>query len=317
MKYTFICAVHFLELDTTDLSINLASGIISNNKDKLNQIFNNDLSLNTLGLHSIDEILEAPSYYIVEGDLGDNITQEDVNQYGTNLCFCLLRQIQKFTADLWTLRDNSIYVRDGFLYTYAKYPSDGYTFKASVSAVNSFSTGDIRNIIIPTNALISIGESMEVFEYNSDSNNSQDFKKPTQIQHYKNSGLSRKDLAECYIAMARANGVVPQKLLMYSAALESLVATSTTELSHRVSERVAILLGKTTEERCAIYSDKKNGYDTRSKVAHGDMIKKDENFISNLSQKIDEYLRKLLKLEAPFNLSNGEIDKYFLSLLMA
>lgn len=317
MKYTFICAVHFLELETTDLSISLASGIISNDKDRLNRILKNNLSLNTLGLHSIDEIFDAPSYYSVEGDLWDSASQREVDQFGTNLCFCLLRQIQKFTFDIWTICDNSIYVRDGFLYTYRTHPSNGYTFKASVSTVNSFATGDIKNIIIPTDDLITSGKSMEVFEYNSDSNNSQDFKKPTQIQHYKNSGLSRKDLAECYIAMARANGVVPQKLLMYSAALESLVATSTTELSHRVSERVAILLGKTTEERCAIYSDIKNGYDTRSKVAHGDMIKKDENFISNLSQKIDEYLRKLLKLEAPFNLSNGEIDKYFLSLLMA
>lgn len=317
MKYTFICAVHFLELEKIDLSINLASGIISNDKDKLNRILKNNLSLNTLGLHSIDEIFEAPSYFLVEGDLGDNVSQGEVNQFGTNLCFCLLRQIQKFIADIWTVCDNSIYVRDGFLYTYKDYPSDGYTFKASVSAVNSFATGDIRNIIIPTDTLIALGKGMEVFEFNSDSDNFQDFKKPTQIQHYKNSGLNKKDLAECYVAMAHATGVVPQKLLMYSAALEALVATSTTELSHRVAERVAILLGETAEERCAIYSDIKNGYDTRSKIAHGDMIKKDENDIRELSQKIDEYLRKLLKLDEPFNLSNSNIDKYFLSRLMA
>lgn len=158
MKYIFICAVHFLELETTDLSINLASGIISNDKHKLNPILRNNLSLNTLGLHSIDEIFDAPSYYVVEGDLGDNVSQIEVDQFGTNLCFCLLRQIQKFAADLWTVCDNSIYVRDGFLYTYKIHPSDGYTFKASVSAVNSFATGDVKTIIIPTDVLIASGK---------------------------------------------------------------------------------------------------------------------------------------------------------------
>lgn len=60
--------------------------------------------------------------------------------FGTSLTFAFLRQIQALTNDFWTLRDNSIYVRDGFLFVYDKAIEDGVTFKASLSAINTWRT---------------------------------------------------------------------------------------------------------------------------------------------------------------------------------
>lgn len=317
MKIKFIAAIHNLELEKTNSKIDLTSGYISNDRRVLDDLFDNSLSLCTIGLHSIDDIKDAPSFYIVDRDLGDDVTQDDVDIFGTSLCFALLRQIQILVGQIWNLRDNSIYVRDGFLFTYIDDISNGYTFKASVSAINTFSNGEIRSIIIPDADLLSIGKDMTIITIEDVVEQKQNFRSATQIQHYKKSGLSRKELAEIYVNKARMEPIIPVKILMYCSAMEALVANSTTELSHRVAERIAILLGDNKEQRCEIYSTVKNGYDTRSKVAHGDLIKKDEEIIKQYSVSLDEYLRQLLRRDHPYNLkSNEKLDEYFLSALM-
>ena len=60
MKYRFICAIFHFCLDKDNVSITLPSGFISNKQDLLNATFSNNLSLNTIGLHSLDELSDAP-----------------------------------------------------------------------------------------------------------------------------------------------------------------------------------------------------------------------------------------------------------------
>lgn len=316
MKYKFIAAIHYMELENENTLIPLASGYISNRKPIIEDIMYNELSLTTLGLHSIDEIREAPSFYIVDGDWGDNLLPPEIDTIGTSLCFALLRQIQHMVGKLWRLKDNSIYVRDGFLYSYTDNIADGCTFKASVSAINTFSNGEQKIIKISNSDLLAYGKEMDIFPIGDVINHRQDYRTVTQLQHYKKSSLCRKDLAEVYVNMARMEGSIPMKILLYCSAMEALVANSTTELSHRVAERIAILIGNSQEERCEIYSNVKNGYDTRSKVAHGDFLKKDEIMIQQYSMILDNYLRQLLQLEEPYNMDSREIDAFYLNKLM-
>lgn len=290
MKYKFVTAIHYLELEKSDSKIELSSGYISNKSSVLDELFENSLSLCTIGLHSLDDIRNAPSFYLIEGDFGDEVAPDVVAKFGTSFCFGFLRQIQIFVSQLWRIKDNSIYVRDGFLYTYTKDVTDGCTFKASVSAINTLSSGEIRNIIIPTADLLRIGADMTIISHEDVINQIQDFKSATQIQHFKESGLNRKDLAKTYVNLARMEATIPVKILMYCSAIEALVANSTTELSHRVAERVATMLGNDQKEKCEIYSTVKNGYDARSKFAHGDFIKKDVEQVKKWSITLDEYL---------------------------
>ena len=316
MKYRFICAIHYLQLEKKETTIHLPFGYISNKRSILEDTFHNDLSLNTIGLHSIDEIDEALSYHFVDGDFGDELTQDDINAFGSTFCFALLRQIQYYVGKLWNLRDNCIYVRDGFLYTYTNTIADGYTFKASVSLMNTFSTGECNTTIFTKKELIAQAIDLPNFLIDDVYKGTANYKNATQFQHYKSSELSRKELVAVYVAMARKEAVVPVKILMYCSAMEALVASSTMELSHQVAERVAVLIGKNKDERCKIYSDIKKGYDTRSKIAHGDFIKKNESIIKEDAKKLDNYLRQLLQLENPFQLKKDDIDMYYLNKIM-
>lgn len=314
MKYKFITALHFLQLENKEMHIALPSGYISNKKNLLDNLFQNELSYYTLGVHSIDEIYDAPSYYVLDGTLNNCSNQDEANSFGTALCFVILRQIQGLVNELWNVCDNSAYVRDGFLYTFTNDVSDGCTFKASVSLVNTLSTGGTKNIVIPEQDILRYGAKMDILVNGNETKikECQDYRDATQFQHYKKSGLTRKELATYYVLAAHGAASIPTKILMYCSAMEALVANSTTELSHRVAERVAILLGADQEERCSIYNNVKLGYDARSKVAHGDSIKKDEVKIQECSKSLDEYLRKMFMLDSPYNLKDSEIDSYFL-----
>ena len=317
MKYLFVCAVHNLKLDEEETRVKLNSGYLSNEMKTLETLFDNNLSIGTLGLHAIDEIKETPTYYMMEGNLGYDVSWDEVDRSGTSLCFGILRQIQRFVNSLWHVRDNAVYVRDGYLYVYINDISRGCTFKASVSAVNTFADGTRDCIEMGKGLLEELGKKMEVFIDDSNALENRDYKNATQIQHYKKSGLNRKELAECYVALARSQGAVPMRLLLYCSAIEALVANSTTELSHRTAERAAVLIGHSQEERMKIYSDIKIGYDVRSKVAHGDLIKKEMDSINECSQRIDGYLRELLKLDEPYTLDKSKIDEFYLKELIA
>lgn len=54
--------------------------------------------------------------------------------------------------------------------------------------------------------------------------------------------------------------------------LECLLSTDTQELAHKISERAAIILGKNSEDRLAIYKDIKKIYSQRSKIVHGEGV---------------------------------------------
>ena len=70
-----------------------------------------------------------------------------------------------------------------------------------------------------------------------------------------------------------ANNLV-QAYLNLTIMLESLLSTTHNEIAHTISERAAILLGKSTTHRIEIYRDLKLVYSQRSKIVHGDGVPK-------------------------------------------
>lgn len=315
MKYRFITIVHNLILPQKEMTINLAQGFLSNCSSILQETFDNELSTYTLGCHSVDEFI-SQTYFYVDGNFADGTTQSVVDEFGTKLTFAFLRVIQDYVERLWFLEDNSIYIRDGFLYTYEERLSDGYTFKASLSAVFSKANGRIEPSEFSLESLTSQSSDMFVINSEDISPEIENYKDATQDHFWKKNKVERKLRAWGYILLARSQSQPPLKMMLYTMALESLLGTSTTELSHRLAERSAIMLGATTEERIKIYATIKKSYDNRSTIAHGDLLKDDSNFEDRI-MKVDDYLRKLMSFEEPYNMENAEIDKFFIEKLMS
>ena len=123
-------------------------------------------------------------------------------------------------------------------------------------------------------------------------------------------------MALVYVYHARMIHSLTIKVLMYITAMEALVSTSTTELSHQVAERVAVLLGEDATERINIYEEIKKGYVVRSKAAHGEPLKGTEQDVKALLVSLDGYLRRLMKLDSPYDLEQGKINEFFIEKLM-
>lgn len=315
MKYRFITIVHNLILPQKEMTINLDQGFLSNCSSILQETFDNELSAYTLGSHSIDEFV-GHTYFYIDGYFADGTTQSVVDEFGTKLTFAFLRVIQDYVERLWFLEDNSIYIRDGFLYTYEERLSDGYTFKASLSAVFSKANGRIEPSEFSLESLTSQSSDMFVINSEDISPEIENYKDATQDHFWKKNKVERKLRAWGYILLARSQSQPPLKMMLYTMALESLLGTSTTELSHRLAERSAIMLGTTTEERIKIYATIKKSYDNRSTIAHGDLLKDDSDFEDRVV-KMDNYIRQLMSYEEPYNMNNADIDKFFMDKIMS
>ncbi len=308
MKYCFICPIHYLELQKPDIHIRLPIGIISNNSEFLKILFSTLISKFNIGAHSIDEIKRG-TYYFTNGK-SDYCESASDPAWG-NFAFALLRQIQAFADNLWGIKDNSVYILDGFLYVYHNDFDDGCTFKKSLTRTASFADTSIRSLSFSEAELLEAGKDPWITVVDGRLTPDTDYKSATQIQYYKESGLIRKEYANMYITMARWAAASPMKLMMYCTAMEALVITSNRFISQTVSKRIALLLGKTEEEREYYYNEIKLSYSIRSKVAHGDFVKEKKEIITALTVRIDTYLRALMKLDIPYSLSDKGIDEFF------
>ena len=317
MKYRFISIIHYLKLSKPECRIPLVSGMISNKASVLKDVLNykSALSLHTLGRHSIDEF-ENTTFYVLDGEFEEGITLKDVDTFGTSLTFAFLRQIQSLTNEFWTLRDNSIYVRDGFLFVYDKEFEDGVTYKASLSAINTKATTDIEDVTFTKEEIEDLSKDMKLISVEAVRTGEANYRDVTQFQYFKSAKIGRKMMAWVYVYHARFINALTIKVLMYITAMEALVSTSTAELSHQVAERVAILLSEDVNDRLNIYNEIKKGYGVRSKAAHGEPLKGTEQDVKDLLVRLDDYMRRLMKFDTPYDLEQGDINDFFIKKLM-
>ena len=99
-----------------------------------------------------------------------------------------------------------------------------------------------------------------------------------------------------FLQGARAMGDLARKVANYCTSFEALVSTSSAELAHQVSERVAILIGNDSNDALEIYGNLKRAYNTRSKLVHGDRLTAGKYQFLKESLNCDGYLRRLILL---------------------
>jgi hypothetical protein len=119
---------------------------------------------------------------------------------------------------------------------------------------------------------------------------------------------------------ARMSADVSVKVATYVTCLEALLSTEEGELTHRLAERVARMLGATPLEQRKLFSLVKDAYDIRSKTLHGASLGKRINKLLPTAAASDDIVRQLFlkilssqQLVTTFN--EGALSGYFLDLL--
>ncbi|PYT04420.1 MAG: hypothetical protein DMF60_15390, partial [Acidobacteria bacterium] len=119
---------------------------------------------------------------------------------------------------------------------------------------------------------------------------------------------------------ARMSADVSVKVATYVTCLEALLSTADGELTHRLAERVALMLSTETIEQRELFRLVKDAYDIRSKTLHGAPLGRRVKKLVPTASKCDAVVRRLFltvlsspKLVELFN--KGDLATYFLDLL--
>jgi hypothetical protein len=301
---------------TLNKGYELAPGTrISNGPEFISEILHTRLMLGTAGVHSTDEFNNNVYYYKM-GEFTDINTHDEMDLKGTAYTFYFLREAQGFVTDLWLVKDNGIYVRDGFLIAYNKKVEDGRTFKASLTETYRAASGEYGDFVFTKKEVEMARDTFFPFAIDHMSEDNMGMKYPNFDHFYKSKGPERMHKAHYFTLAARNNAALPMKILLYCTALECLFSTAKTEINHRIAERVAIMLGTSAEDKKDLFRFIKKAYDFRSTIVHGSNLKGSEEIISPISVRLDETLRQLIAgNHEVFTKSDAEIDEFFVDLI--
>lgn len=137
----------------------------------------------------------------------------------------------------------------------------------------------------------------------------------TIIDSFIDSKYSRYGRAFSFIKSARRELNPAMKIAHYCSALESLFSTDSSELSHKLSERVAIFLKDFGYDPLNVFDKVKGFYNIRSKVTHGDSLKSSKvESLPGISEEFDSYLRvimnEILNSDELMKIFNGDKELF-------
>ncbi|WP_193065401.1 HEPN domain-containing protein [Oceanobacillus oncorhynchi] len=319
MKFRFITILHNMKLDTIkNRGSKIFTGArISNGAQILDETLETDIMHYTLGSYSKSEFNDVV-YFYMDGELKDIHSVSQMNEIGMQYTFFLLREAQFFTHALWEVKDNNVYVRDGFLLTYTQNFEDGVVYKASLSEVFTYSTGDQKESLFSESELLSAIQNFVPSEFDNFAEENFGGKLPDSKHLFKSGGSNRINRAEYFTVGARNCSIIPTKIVFYCTALECLFTIGSSEINHKIAERVALMLGTSEESKKNLFKFIKNAYDYRSKLIHGQHLKGNESNLVAISQRLDEILRELLRDKHEiFYQDDQKMETHFIKLLFA
>lgn len=259
---------------------------ISNSQQILSDITSTDLMRFTAGVHSINEF-ENKVYLYIDGEFSGIHTKEQMDEIGGKYTFFFLRQAQLFTHHLWLVKDNNVYVRDGFLLAYERNFEDGFTYKASLSAIFSYSNGERKESLFSDEEIFSAIRDLEPYKIDEFDDERFNLKYPDSDLFFKNKGSERMNRSSYFTVVARASSTLPIKIVNYCTALECLFTIGTSEINHKIAERVAIILGTSVETKVQLFNLIKQAYKIRSHIVHGQYLKGCDEDLKCISQELD------------------------------
>ncbi|MED3090792.1 hypothetical protein [Bacillus toyonensis] len=241
-----------------------------------------------------------------------------MHKVGVQRTFSLLRQIEHFTHELWKVKDNNVYVIDGFLFAYDNHFEDGYIYQSSLTGLYSYSTYEQKETTFSDSELTTAIQNFVPLSKEEFNEKNFGGKHPEVDILLKKKGSKRMPRAFYFTVVARSSSVMPIKIVNYCNALECLFTTGKSEVNHKIAERVAIMLGTSFESKKALFYLVKKAYNIRSDMVHGQAIKATEEDFVTVSQGLDNVLRELIvENHDVFSKGNEEMDNFFLDLLFS
>ena len=293
---------------------------LSTRKDRLHKLMTQDVK-SALGKINCSTLLNGDHF--VFGMISDTTACEMFHSIYTQpqmtpmILEASLTWLRTFLRASWLIKDNCMSTEGAF----AIYPQEGPIQVASSNSLYELNVS--CNGHKSQECILTVGEIKELIKLHH--------KVETALWECRDAhgdGVKGKNsrIVRCFefLHCARTSYSIPLRVAHYCSAFEALFASTTTELTHRLSERIAHFVGKTSEDRHRIYGVAQRAYNLRSQVVHGSSLSKETiKKTSTICTETDELLRVTLrriiednKLWLLLSSSNEEIDLFFLNRLM-
>lgn len=310
MSFKFYTTLRFLKIVGDDFSdFDLLPGVtIIRDRVKIRKILNKELRENA-GLIEFDHLYNAN--HIIFADLKDDFFPSSASSADALLSWLLW--IDMLVNTSWLIKDNGILCEIAYCNKTEGKKSSEWS-NNSLMSMFTFSNGVRHRSIELTIEDLSEWEKKnhKVQDYLFNNNS-------TVSDSFLDAKYSRYGRALSFIKSAKREYNPAMKIAHYCSALESLFSTDSSELSHKLSERVAVFLKPYGFEPLKTFDEIKSFYNIRSKVTHGDSLKSSKvNSIPEESKKLDIYLRNIMniilesdELMKIFNGDKSEFEYYF------
>ncbi|OMF30987.1 HEPN domain-containing protein [Paenibacillus sp. FSL H8-0259] len=323
MEFLFVARIINLTVSTPITKLDIFDELkFSNNKDILDKIIRyKDVTQDIIGLLEYNSLYEGTFAYAT-GD--SEKVKHNFNKYETKMDKLLfldhyMKLIQHFTNSLWLVKDNCVNTELGYLCLY-----DAGVEITSNSRVTYFSKTDgNRENTHFTRQEINKALSASNELYDVEANRTMTAAE-TQIKVSSNS--YRVERFFYFLQSARSEVHLPSRIALYCTMIESIFSTSRNEMTHKISERIAVLLGTDGEDRMRIYNVVKDAYSIRSSAVHGDLVSsrlKNYQKQKEICMRLDELLRNLAWLiiqdktfQDVLTLKNDELEEYFIKMIL-
>lgn len=290
-----LCSTQYLDLDENFKQFSFyTNSLVKKNQKVLDGLLDKTL-IKIIGEIAVKEF-EKP-FFCSSAEVLDN---EDVRERND----CELGDMQLFLFCLWFIKDNSVNVINNYTYL----PSKGGAFFTNKTTVYSncegcyldtkFSQEEIEQAFHYHQRVTSISVNLHL---NPVGTGPSEFGliRPGGLESILYNTTNKIEKTLIYLQIARSNSFLPLKISFYVAIFEALFTTDKDELSHKISERTALYLKGTKDEKKEVFRIVKSAYDVRSKFLHGQSLTNKNKKLDQLikiSLDVDNLLRRLLKI---------------------
>lgn len=314
-KFVFVSAFRNLSIkDRLEDPFTLLPGVDISNLDAAKQdLLDDDQIVSMIGLVEADHLINSPNIVFCEFEkddlLGDDIEASLV---------VLLMWVKSLFRSAWVLFDHNMDCESAYLLHYVddKLVRCTSNFLAQRSTRADCTFNDLSLTLDDLRRWEEIHHRIESYLHTKQSG--------SPFRFLMEKGYCRSARALQFVESARASPNVGFKVAHYVSAFEALVSTSSAELSHRLSERVAFLLGNYGHSRAEVFREMRRAYDIRSKLVHGDSLSQSKiETISEASRCCDAYLREIMQLmfgdedlKAHIDVAPQAIDRFFEKMIL-
>ena len=261
-----------------------------------------------------------------------DVPNEEDPTEGVRILTRWLQILDAFFMALWAVRDNAVNCELGFLEQ--DVPRQGVTHASNfIAALFTTARGKMDPVTVSLEEIRLAREYFEKFFLSATLGIPLEAGGQFRQSHIEAvsravivsaKGVHRVQRLMYFLSAARCSSDLGVKISLYMTCLEIMFSVEPTELSHRMSERVAFFLFSEPAERLDAYRRLKRAYNVRSKVIHGSVISEaTQKELPDVASDIDGVLRKLLikimgdeGARSVFDLEDSALEEYFARLTM-